>query len=314
MKNKLTIEQGEYFNQIEDATISVSNGYRNVCVSKTSEEQEKHLLILKDYLEVEQSLYDGIDKDCIVPMINYFNEVLSIWSSKQNNNGFITDKLNSSYQTYHNLLLQKEDNLWFNGMQEALINRVLVKLIQHQTGESFMTLATNTIDKLVYSSLLEFLDEMIKSNNSRSIYYEFVKYNLIIRFNSMESCFWNKYTNDESSNLQEEYLSLLQDQNKDKIFELIENKVKQILDHLFSLTDDKMENLSANTRYIASIDSIMLRGYIMLLDEEHLIKMMKYSDNQFNYDANKSNHLKSKKLIKKSFESYQDDRNKYLGN
>lgn len=302
MKANLSKEQEEYFNQIENVTLSICNGYRNIFVSKEESEKEEHMLKLRGCITFEQEIYDSIPKDDLKEMINYVTRAYSIWASNRGNTGFITDEINLDYQIYHNLFVNGKNDFWFGGMRAALIQRVLTRLIQgnKQSSSSFV------IDRLSYSKLLPFWNEIINSLSKKSLYYNVTLYDFIIRNMAMEDCFWNL---DKCSDWKKEFLGY---EDKEQAIKIILNRVKVILDHLFSLTDEKMDNLSSNISYVAEIDSMILRGYNMLLEEESINQLTTYYDDMFSRDANRSNHTKGKRLIKKAFSYYQEDREKFL--
>lgn len=313
MEYNLSKEQGEYFNQIEEVTLSISNGYRNIYTSKSENEKEEHTLKLQELITYENELYDSISQDSITKMLDYFNKTFAIYSKNKKTDAFLTEKINQDYQTYYNLLHQSSDNFWFRGMQTALLERIKERLTGFRVKDSNSSIISNLPSSLMYANLLTSFDNIIEDGTSNTLkkreYYEFIKYNLIIRNGTIENCFWNK----DSDTLKENFLVSLEDtKSKETINKITTAEIKLILDHLFSLTDDKMENLSNNTKYIAEIDCMMLRGYNLLLQEDSILQMKEYSDREFKRDANQSNHIRSKKLIKKAFEQYQEDRKIFL--
>ncbi len=313
MKCHLSKEQGDYFDQIERVTLSICNGYRNIYTAKIESEQEQHLSALKSCISFEQELYETIPSEFINDMLNYFNEVYSIWSfSKNNDNNFITDILNQDYQTYFTLFHLGKSDFWFCSMQRALIHRVLKKLIECKAKGQKLEIVTNMVEQLVYCNLFKLLNGVVKDTHQRRMYYEFVKYDWAIRNPIMESCLLGKNLNDEFKNLKEEYLAMLQTDMKEGLYSFIFNCIKQVLIHLTSLSDEKLESISDHIVYVAELDLMILRGYNMLLDEQYLKNVMAYRDNMFNYDANLSNCVRSKKMIKKAFDCYAMDRQNYL--
>ena len=296
LSNYLNFDQKRYLNEISKVVLEIGEEYKKLFLQDAGR-CEVGFNELERLIDTERKLYRGIPEEWLDSMISYVSK------AQRENSLSVVDQVNNDYHSF----IQDRNHDWFGIIQNALVSRVSDRLTKMKIGE--VHLDDSFISSVEYLSKEKFL-MLLNESASDFNFYQFVKYDLFIRDFFMENALLFGPLDAWRINSKNEFLDRLQSDQKESVLPFINTMVQEILDHLFRITDDQMEVLSSNKRDVAKLDVMLLRSYLMLLDEKNLHEMMAYSDHQFQYTADRSNHFKSKRLIKEAFGCYSSDRKK----